>query len=95
MAVAGYAAVMSVVAAQIALLILMGLMFKPCANSVLNDAWLVVSQVSLSPGTVGTLVRENDVTDADVVRFVREGESGGVRRRLLVRNGAFQEPDKL
>lgn len=95
MAASGYAAVMAVIAAQVALLIIVGVMFSSCTSSVLNDAWLVVSQVSSSSGAVGTLVREKAVTDADVVRFVGEGASGGVRKRLVVRDGAFREPDNV
>lgn len=74
---ARYAAVTSVVAAQIALLIVVGAMFGAYAKSVLNGAWLVVSQVSSSPGAVGALVREKGVADADVGRFVGEGKGEG------------------
>lgn len=85
---------MVVIATQVALLIIVGAMFKSCTDSVLNDAWLVVSQVSSSEGAVGALVREKGVTDADVGLFVEE-KSGGVRRRLVVRDGAFREPDEV
>lgn len=92
-AVAGYVVVVVVVATQVVLLVVVGAMFGACRNSVLNDAWLVISQVSSSPEALGGLVKETAVTDAEVRQFVREDKGFGLRKRLMLRDGAFRGLD--
>jgi hypothetical protein len=68
----GYAAVVGVMALQVALLVVSSYRFlRSCRNSILNDAWFVVSQVSASPETAHILARSSTITDAQARAYAR------------------------
>jgi len=87
---AGFAAVMVLVALQVGLLVVAGLMFRRTRWSSLSNAWQVVAHVSSSPDVADVLARASSMSDKEVKGYVGSEE----RRRILESDGMGKVPGR-
>jgi hypothetical protein len=96
----GYSTVVGLIGLQLALLVTVGLAFRRSRNSILNNIWLVVSQVSSSPETADILAQASTMTDAEVKTYTyseerakllgRDRGSSGQTAKFVIRDGTFR-----
>jgi len=104
--VSGFAIVMFIIGAQAMLFVISAVQFRKTRNTVLNNAWMVVSQVSSSVETADILAQSGTMTDDQVGQHVvaeRErgfggekavDESSGQSRdvaKFVARDGTFRK----
>jgi hypothetical protein len=91
----GYAVVVAVVAVQIALLVICLSSFRRCRYALMDNAWLVISQVSSSPEVAEVLARGSEMYDSEVKGLLVPGAASKASGRdepsmLVMRGGTFQ-----
>lgn len=93
--VSGYTVVIVVITVQLALLVVAGVQFARTQNTIIGNAWLVVSQVSSSPEVTDLLSQAETMTDDEVQAYTKAQEAIGMEGqrssgRFVIYDGTFR-----
>ena len=93
---AGYFVVVGVIATQVFLLTIVGVLFARTNFTMLNNAWQTIAQVSSAPDLADVVAQAGMMRDKEVRKYIKSGERHGLlggwtnaNERYTLKNGAF------